>query len=96
MGERKKHKAACDYSLVKCNNTGCGFEDVRAKMKGHAEKCEWRTVQCKQGCSKVLKIFECDDHNCITSLQEDVDELKEENKYHKEELIETKELVKEL
>ena len=65
-------------------------------MQEHADKCEFRTQKCSKGCSKILRITEVEDHNCITALEDMLIDMREECKNKSEELLECKEQIRTL
>ena len=65
-------------------------------MNEHAENCDFRTQKCTKGCSKILRVTEVEDHNCISALEDLLVEVREESKSKTEELIECQEQIKSL
>ena len=69
-----------NVNMLKSNvsNPKCTVITTRGTMQEHAETCEFRTQKCTKGCSKILRITEVEDHNCISVLEDLIIELKEE------------------
>mmetsp|Transcript_18708 Transcript_18708/g.21505 ORF Transcript_18708/g.21505 Transcript_18708/m.21505 type:complete len:99 (+) Transcript_18708:402-698(+) len=65
-------------------------------MKEHEDECEFRTQKCTKGCSKILRITEIEEHNCISALEDMMIEVKEECKEKTEEILYLKEQIKAL
>lgn len=84
---RNRHDLKCEYAKVKCKNAMCDVITTRGTMKEHSENCEFRTQKCTKGCSKILRVTEVEDHNCIAALEDMLIDMREECKEKTEELI---------
>ncbi|CAI2373519.1 unnamed protein product [Moneuplotes crassus] len=93
---RNKHYLECEFAKIQCKNSQCEVITTRGKMAEHSLVCEYRTQKCTKGCSKILRITEVEDHNCISALEDLIIELREECKERTEEVLECKEEIKAL
>lgn len=91
-----KHELECEFAKIKWKNSECDVTTTRKEMKEHAEQWLFRTQKCTKGCSKILMLSEVESHNCISALEDLVNDLQEENKSVREDLYECKELIKSL
>ena len=62
------------------NNEMWSYVTSRALMKEHSDQCEFRTQKWEKGCSKILRVTEVEDHNCISALEDLLLEVREECK----------------
>lgn len=78
------------------NNSQCPAITTRGTMAEHSEVWEFRTQKCEKGCSKILRVTEVEDHNCISALEDLLIDIREECKEKAEIMLDCQEQIKAL
>jgi len=92
----KKHDLEWEFAKIQCKNSMCEVITTRGTMKEHAEIWDFRTQKCMKGCSRILRITEVENHNCISAIEDLLIDVREECKSKAEEVIEWQEQIKAL
>ncbi|XP_067094456.1 RING finger protein 151 [Osmerus mordax] len=72
------HEDECEFTLMRCSNTGCPVQVERRGLEDHLTECDFRSRACPNGCGHTLLSVDQSQHNCVAVLRAEVEMLRAE------------------